>query len=282
MRAVVTFARCGGCAKSMANILIVDDQAANREFLRDLLGYRGHFTSEAEDGAAALALVTRDPPDLIISDILMPTMDGYELVRALREDPRFAAIPVIFASAYYLEREARALAERCGVALLLHKPMSPEVVLEAVDTVLGSVGGAADMPSAPVFESEHRRLLVDKLSRTNEDLRMANARLAEVLKFGRELGLQRDPTQLMVRFARAGRAIIGARSVIVAIHDGCPKGAKRPFSRWFTCGPPVASDAALVQAMDEWLEAGHCTDGRISAQAEWDADTGDQIGRAHV
>src|SRR4051812_43791783 len=63
----------------MATILIVDDRPSNREFLVTLLGYNGHHLLQASDGAEALGVVRTLHPDLIIADILMPTMDGYEL-----------------------------------------------------------------------------------------------------------------------------------------------------------------------------------------------------------
>ena len=80
----------------MATILIVDDRPVNRQYLVTLLEYCGHRTLEAADGAEALALARAEHPDLIITDIIMPTMDGAELVQALRADPALAATPVIF------------------------------------------------------------------------------------------------------------------------------------------------------------------------------------------
>ena len=100
----------------MATILIVDDHPVNREFLVTLLGYGGHRLLQAADGAEALVLARAEHPDLIIADILMPTMDGYELVRQLRADAAIAQTPVIFCTAHYLEHEARTLAQQCGVA----------------------------------------------------------------------------------------------------------------------------------------------------------------------
>ena len=70
----------------MATILIVDDRPANCEFMVSLLGYAQHRLLLASDGAEALALARAERPDLVIADILMPTMDGYELVRQLRPD----------------------------------------------------------------------------------------------------------------------------------------------------------------------------------------------------
>ena len=67
----------------MAKILVVDDRASNRDILTTLLGYRGHRVSEATNGTDALDKVHTDPPDLIITDLLMPGMDGFEFVRNL-------------------------------------------------------------------------------------------------------------------------------------------------------------------------------------------------------
>jgi len=75
----------------MAVILVVDDQPSNRDVLTTLLGYYGHRVLEAADGAEELSADTREQPDLIITDVLMPTMDGYELVSRLRQDPNLAA-----------------------------------------------------------------------------------------------------------------------------------------------------------------------------------------------
>src|SRR6185295_4235907 len=121
----------------MAKILVVDDRPTNRDFLRTLLGYQNHHVVEAADGAEALALARTERPDLVISDILMPTMDGYEFVHRLRSDPQIAGIPVIFNTAHYLDREARALAKTCRVSHIIHKPAEPEAVLRTVSEGLG-------------------------------------------------------------------------------------------------------------------------------------------------
>ncbi len=69
-----------------------------------------------------LAAVQAEPPDLVITDVLMPVMDGYELLRRLRLDPATRGIPVLFHTAPYGEREARALARSSGVPYVLTKP----------------------------------------------------------------------------------------------------------------------------------------------------------------
>src|SRR3954451_13598074 len=120
----------------MATILIVDDHPANRAFLVTLLGYAGHRLSEAADGAEALVAVRAARPDLVIADVLMPTMDGYEFVRRLRADSAIARTPVVFYTATYLEHEAQALARDCGVKYVLVKPAPPEMILRTVATSL--------------------------------------------------------------------------------------------------------------------------------------------------
>ena len=99
----------------MATILIVDDQVLNRKFLLALLAFGNHRLIEAADGMAALEMVRAHRTDLVITDILMPNMDGYEFVARLREDPEMTDIPVIFYTATYREREANSMAQACGV-----------------------------------------------------------------------------------------------------------------------------------------------------------------------
>src|SRR4026209_1370682 len=100
----------------MATILIVDDLPANRAFLVVLLRHQGHRLLEAADGSEGLAVVQADRPDLVITDVLMPVMDGYELVRQLRLDPETRGIPVVFYTAHHGAGEARAPALSSGGA----------------------------------------------------------------------------------------------------------------------------------------------------------------------
>src|SRR2546425_247940 len=149
----------------MATILIVDDHPANRAFLMTLLGYRGHRLVEAADGAEGLAVARAERPDLVITDILMPTMDGYEFVRRLHADPAFAHIPVVFWSAHYLEREARTLAQSCNVSYILVKPCEPEVVLHTVDAALSHAPAPTTAPSED-GDREHLSVASDTLTET--------------------------------------------------------------------------------------------------------------------
>jgi diguanylate cyclase (GGDEF)-like protein/PAS domain S-box-containing protein len=130
----------------MATILVVDDRPSNREYLLTLLGFTGHRVLEAHDGAQALELVRAQRPDLIITDILMPTMDGYEFVQRLRADPALAATRVIFYSAIFAERETLEMAASCGVRTVLGKPSDPQAIFDAVNAELGLSAPAQILP----------------------------------------------------------------------------------------------------------------------------------------
>ena len=128
----------------MATILIVDDLSADREFLATLLRRHGHRPLEAANGRDGLAAALAERPDLVISDMLMPEMDGYEFVTQLRLVPDTGLTPVIFYTPSYGEREARALAESLPAAFVLTKPADAVDVLSVVDRVLA--GPASALP----------------------------------------------------------------------------------------------------------------------------------------
>lgn len=125
----------------MATILIVDDRPSNRLYLVALLGHTGHCVLEANDGLHALDLARAARPELIITDLLMPNMGGYELVQELRADPALAATRVIFYSANYAPEETTAIARSCGVDSVLAKPADPDQILEVVRRELGLSAG---------------------------------------------------------------------------------------------------------------------------------------------
>ncbi len=204
----------------MAKILVVDDTAVNRTLLVSLIGYSGHQALEAADGAEALALVRTKRPELVISDILMPTMDGFEFVRQLRADPGLAATEVIFYSAHYREREARSLAESCGVKRVLIKPCEPEEILRAIDDALAHGPGFALAPDVEVFDREHVRLMTDKLSQKVAELEAANARLEALTELNLQLASEHDPQVLLDKVCRGARGLVVAKYAVLCIQGG--------------------------------------------------------------
>lgn len=120
----------------MATVLVVDDDAPSREFMRTLLSYRGHRIREASDGDAALDLVGRQRPDAVITDVLMPGLDGYELARALRTEPATRHIPIVFSTAHYGPQEIQPLIDACDVHDVIFKPADPATVLATIDALL--------------------------------------------------------------------------------------------------------------------------------------------------
>jgi PAS domain S-box-containing protein len=236
----------------MATILIVDDLLANRQVLVTLLRHQGHRLIEAADGREGLAAVKAEHPDLVITDVLMPVMDGYELVRQLRLDPTTSRIPVVFYTAHYGEREARALALSIGVSDVLTKPAESAEVLKIVGRALGQVvlpkasdfsitltaGMLPDVSPPPTaFDREHLRLVTNKLSEKAGDLRTANARLRGLINIGLELAAERDSDRLLQSVCVAARDLFGATYVTLGIVDL----KDQRVQRLVTCGTETAN-----------------------------------------
>jgi two-component system cell cycle response regulator DivK len=117
-------------------ILVVEDTEDNRQILRDLLGMAGYEMVEAHDGAQGVAMAAEHMPDLILMDIQMPVLDGYEATRRIKADPALAAIPIVAVTSYALsgdEQKARA----AGCNDYIAKPYSPRQMLAKVREILG-------------------------------------------------------------------------------------------------------------------------------------------------
>jgi len=118
-------------------ILVIEDQEDNRQILRDLLTSANFEVIEAEDGEAGLAAAAAHRPDLILMDIQLPGLDGYEATRRLKADAALRAIPVIAITAYELnETENKARAAGCDAYMA--KPISPRQLLAKVREYLSA------------------------------------------------------------------------------------------------------------------------------------------------
>jgi two-component system, cell cycle response regulator DivK len=116
-------------------ILIVEDQEDNRAILRDLLSRAGYALIEAADGEEGVKLAQTEQPDLILMDIQLPVIDGYEATRRIKGVPELKSIPIIAVTSYALSGdEARARAAGCDGYVT--KPFSPRDLLAKVRTYL--------------------------------------------------------------------------------------------------------------------------------------------------
>src|SRR5262245_20251326 len=210
-------ARSDSLGTPMATILIVDDSQPNRLYLRTLLRPGGHRLLEAADGAQALELVRQEQPDLVISDILMPTMDGYQFARQLRSEPAVAGTPVIFFTATYHEPEAQALAQACGVLLLLAKPSDPDTILLAVNEALGLAPPTPALPAPGEFDREHLQLLTNKLAEKVRELELVNSRLTAMYEQTQEHALRLE--QEVVQRQQAEAAVRSLSRQLLAAQE---------------------------------------------------------------
>jgi two-component system cell cycle response regulator DivK len=121
-------------------VLVVEDQEDNRRIIRDLLTSVGYELFEATDGLAGVRLAKEHRPDLILMDIQLPVVDGYEATRRIKADPELSAIPIVVVTSYALsgdEQKARA----AGCDAYVAKPFSPRQLLATIQALLGDTGG---------------------------------------------------------------------------------------------------------------------------------------------
>lgn len=159
----------------MSNILIVDDKEENRYLLHTILTAAGHATREAANGAEALESARREPPDLIISDILMPQMDGFALCRECKRDETLRGIPFVFYTATYTDPRDRDLGLQLGAARFLVKPMEAEEFSAIIAEVLKEHTQEKSSTPPPPAEDETTiyRLYNEALVRKLEDKMLA-------------------------------------------------------------------------------------------------------------
>ena len=214
----------------MKTILVVDDNEQQRYLSRTLLTAAGYAVVTAENGAEALELARTAPPDLIISDILMPVMDGFMLRRVCRGDSALHAIPFIVYTTTCLDSRDETLAYQIGVARYVVGPVENDELLRHVREVLDApppITLSAPHPedeAAQGFYRGYNELLAGKLEQKMVELARENQALAERERFALDTldGLS------------AHIAILDEHGVIVAVNK-----AWREFAR---ANPPVNSN----------------------------------------
>lgn len=182
-------------------ILVVEDVPNVLELLEVTLRFKGYPVITARNGQEALERISRERPALIITDILMPKMDGYSLAYAVRIDPRTRQIPVIFLSATYVTPEDKKFALSLGAVRFLEKPVDTEDFLLTIAEIL-TLGGSETVP-APMSESEFYAGYRDRLE---QKLRHKNTQIARTERLLQTLpGEQKPAFEALLQQATSDR-----------------------------------------------------------------------------
>ena len=135
-------------------IFLVEDEMPIRRMFTSFLEAAGYRVLQAANGSEALQAAQTQHPDLVISDLLMPGMDGFEFVRRLRREPMFSAIPIVLYSGIFADEAAVHLAKGFGIRHFLTKPISKDTFLNAVADALRR-GELPPSPATEELEREH-------------------------------------------------------------------------------------------------------------------------------
>ena len=165
------------------NILIVDDNQDARYLLQSLLSGHGHRVASAENGREALALLQTQPIDLVVSDILMPVMDGFQLCREVRKDENLRKTLFVFYTATYTQDSDADFAMKLGADDFIRKPAEPAAFVERIEAITKRAESATARSPEVDSEAEVLRLysqrLVAKLEKRSRDLEAELARRKE-------------------------------------------------------------------------------------------------------
>ncbi len=185
----------------MVRILIVDDKPENLYLLRALLQGQGYAVDEARHGAEALTIARQRLPNVVVSDLLMPVMDGYTLLRHWKIDPRLRAIPFVVYTATYTEPQDERLALDLGADAFILKPAEPETFIIRIQEVLArSQRGQLPVRDPPAgaepLLTEYSKVLVRKLEEKALQLQEANRSLQEDLSQRRRAEAEAERARL--------------------------------------------------------------------------------------
>ncbi len=146
-------------------ILIIDDDVRNSSILSEFFAMEGYEVVTANDGDDGLRKILSERPSLVITDVLMPGMDGFQLLRAVRKDEALKDLPVLFYTGSYLDEKDRKLAQELGVTRYLAKPMEPGRLVEIVGEILKVQAPASRHAGhpAPLEEPTFLRLYNERL-----------------------------------------------------------------------------------------------------------------------
>ena len=168
----------------MKTVLVVDDNLENRYILQKLIESQNMTATVAEHGKEALENALSNPPDLIISDILMPVMDGYALCKAWKAEEKLKHIPFIFYTATYTEPKDEEFALKLGANRFVIKPQEPQVMVDIIKEFTDEESPADPDAKRPLgsemeYFRQYNEILFNKLEKKILDLEYANQRLSQ-------------------------------------------------------------------------------------------------------
>ncbi len=171
-------------------LLVVEDIPDILHLLNTTLTFKGYRVETACDGQEALELIEREPADLIVTDILMPRMDGFILVHSLRTHPETRDIPVIFLSATYIDPEDKAFALTIGVTHFIEKPVNFDEFLPTIAELLkrGKTAPSGNINEIEFYQGYLKRLKIKLDHKTKQIAR--DQRLMETPTAGDKLHLE--------------------------------------------------------------------------------------------
>lgn len=198
----------------MPRALIVDDNEENLYLLTVLLKGHGYEVEAAQNGNSALELARANPPNIAISDILMPGMDGFTLCREWREDATLAPIPFVFYTATYTDEKDEELALNLGADRFLLKPLDPLVLLSSIEDVLkhgraAQLTGTVQAAQPDILVREYNAVLIRKL----ED------KLVELESIRRELARNEELLHCTLNSLPSLVVLLGAAGEIAKVNQ---------------------------------------------------------------
>ncbi|MDE2342705.1 MAG: EAL domain-containing protein [Betaproteobacteria bacterium] len=210
-------------------VLVVEDKEENTYYLRALLEGHGYQVESAHHGAEALVMARQSPPDMVISDLLMPIMDGYTLLRYWKSDERLRNIPFIVYTATYTEAEDERLAYDLGADGFILKPCEPETFLnwlQAVQSrsVVGvpaknSTSGTAEDSTLQHYSQTLIRKLEEKTLQLEQINRTLEKELSERREIEKELRLKNTILQTEQETSPDAILVIGESGEILAYNN---------------------------------------------------------------
>lgn len=238
---------------SKARILVVDDTAEIRLLVTTILEQAGHEAVQAAGGERALEMVRQEPPNLILLDVMMPGMDGYEVCARLKSDEATRAIPVIFLSALD-DSAAQTRGFEAGAADFVNKPISAAVLLARVNTHLALYAQRRSLEGMfrDVIEFAPDAII---LADRDGNIVQANARTLELFGYARDELLGRSAEMLLTAEGRAATrerraSVLGQpRGSRIESYTRCLRKDGSEFVADFSVSPLHTSRGPLLLAM---------------------------------